>query len=49
MVSCRLSSTLATDVQAVRMLFYRIAWMIREGMPTPYETALVKVMAQLQV
>jgi alkylation response protein AidB-like acyl-CoA dehydrogenase len=38
-------ATLATDVQAVRMLFYRIAWMIREGMPTPYETALVKVMA----
>jgi alkylation response protein AidB-like acyl-CoA dehydrogenase len=38
-------ATLATDVEAVRMLFYRIAWMIREGMPTPYETALVKVMA----
>jgi len=36
---------LATDVQAVRLLFYRIAWMIREGLPTPYETALVKVMA----
>jgi alkylation response protein AidB-like acyl-CoA dehydrogenase len=38
-------ATLATDVQAVRLLFYRIAWMIEEGMPTPYETALVKVMA----
>jgi len=38
-------ATLATEVEAVRMLFYRIAWMIREGMPTPYETALVKVMA----
>jgi alkylation response protein AidB-like acyl-CoA dehydrogenase len=38
-------ATLATDVQAVRLLFYRIAWMIQEGMPTPYETALVKVMA----
>ena len=38
-------ATLATDVQAVRLLFYRIAWMIREGLPTPYETALVKVMA----
>src|SRR6266542_5942458 len=36
---------LATDVQAVRLLFYRIAWMIREGLPTPYETALAKVMA----
>ena len=38
-------ATLAIDVQAVRLLFYRIAWMIQEGMPTPYETALVKVMA----
>src|SRR5262247_3864575 len=38
-------ATLATDVEAVRLLFYRIAWMIREGLPTPYETALVKVMA----
>src|SRR6266853_696094 len=38
-------ATLATDVQAVRLLFYRIAWMIQEGMPTPYETALAKVMA----
>jgi len=38
-------AALATDVQAVRLLFYRIAWMIQEGMPTPYETALVKVMA----
>ena len=38
-------ATLATEVEAVGTLFYRIAWMIREGMPTPYETALVKVMA----
>jgi alkylation response protein AidB-like acyl-CoA dehydrogenase len=38
-------ASLATDVEAVRLLFYRIAWMIREGIPTPYETALVKVMA----
>jgi alkylation response protein AidB-like acyl-CoA dehydrogenase len=38
-------AALATDVQAVRLLFYRIAWMIRDGLPTPYETALVKVMA----
>jgi len=38
-------ATLVTDVEAVRLLFYRIAWMIREGLPTPYETALVKVMA----
>jgi len=38
-------ATLATDVEAVRLLFYRIAWMIREELPTPYETALVKVMA----
>src|SRR5882724_8547814 len=38
-------ATLATEVEAVRLLFYRVAWMIREGMPTPYETALAKVMA----
>src|SRR5262249_13256626 len=38
-------ATLASDVEAVRLLFYRIAWMIREGLPTPYETALVKGMA----
>ncbi|HEX9409490.1 MAG TPA: acyl-CoA dehydrogenase family protein [Methylomirabilota bacterium] len=38
-------ATLATEVEAVRLLFYRVAWMIREDMPTPYETALVKVMA----
>ena len=38
-------ASLATDVQAVRLLFYRIAWMIRDGLPTPYETALAKVMA----
>jgi len=38
-------ASLATDVQAVRLLFYRIAWMIQEGLPTPYETALAKVMA----
>ena len=38
-------ASLATDVQAVRLFFYRIAWMIRDGLPTPYETALAKVMA----
>jgi 3-oxocholest-4-en-26-oyl-CoA dehydrogenase alpha subunit len=38
-------ASLATDVQAVRLLFYRIAWMIQDGLPTPYETALAKVMA----
>ena len=38
-------ASLAADVQAVRLLFYRIAWMIEAGLPTPYETALAKVMA----
>src|SRR5262249_53316818 len=35
----------ASEVGAVGLLFSRSAWMIREGLPTPYETALVKVMA----
>jgi len=38
-------ASLATDVHAVRLLFYRIAWMMQDGLPTPYETALAKVMA----
>ena len=29
----------------MRLLFYRIGWMLQEGLPTPYETALCKVMA----
>jgi 3-oxocholest-4-en-26-oyl-CoA dehydrogenase alpha subunit len=38
-------ASLYTDMQAVRLLFYRIAWMIDQSLPTPYETALAKVMA----
>jgi alkylation response protein AidB-like acyl-CoA dehydrogenase len=38
-------ASLATDLEVLRLLFYRIGWMLEEGLPTPYETALVKVMA----
>jgi alkylation response protein AidB-like acyl-CoA dehydrogenase len=38
-------ASLATEIEAVRLLFYRIGWMLQEGLPTPYETALCKVMA----
>jgi alkylation response protein AidB-like acyl-CoA dehydrogenase len=36
---------LATDLAALRMLFYRTGWMLQQGIPTPYESALGKVMA----
>lgn len=36
---------LATEIEALRLLFYRIGWMIQEGLPTPYESALGKVLA----
>jgi alkylation response protein AidB-like acyl-CoA dehydrogenase len=38
-------ATLATDIEALRLYFYRIGWMLDTGQPTPYETALGKVMA----
>jgi alkylation response protein AidB-like acyl-CoA dehydrogenase len=38
-------AALATEIEAMRVLFYRIGWMLAERMPTPYETALAKVMA----
>src|SRR5439155_1077821 len=38
-------ASLATEIEAVRLLFYRIGWMLQEGLPTPYETAPCKVMA----
>ncbi|MBI4637914.1 MAG: acyl-CoA dehydrogenase family protein [Candidatus Rokubacteria bacterium] len=36
---------LATEIEALRLLFYRIGWMLERGLPTPYESALVKVLA----
>jgi len=33
----------AAEVEAIRLLFYRIAWMLQTGVPTSYESALVKV------
>ena len=36
---------LALDIEALRALFWRVGWMLREGEPTPYETALYKVYA----
>ena len=36
---------LATEIEALRMLFYRAGWMIETGRPITYESALAKVMA----
>jgi 3-oxocholest-4-en-26-oyl-CoA dehydrogenase alpha subunit len=36
---------LATEIEVLRLLFYRIGWMIEQGLPTPYESALGKVLA----
>jgi len=36
---------LATDVAALRVLFYRIGWMIEQGLPVTAESPLAKVMA----
>jgi alkylation response protein AidB-like acyl-CoA dehydrogenase len=36
---------LATDIAALRMLFYRVGWMIERGMPVSAESPLCKVMA----
>ena len=38
-------ATLATEIEALRMLFYRAGWMIETGRPLTYESALAKVMA----
>jgi hypothetical protein len=36
-------ASFAAEVEAIRLLFYRIGWMLQEGVPTSYESALVKV------
>jgi alkylation response protein AidB-like acyl-CoA dehydrogenase len=38
-------ASLATDIEALRQLFWRVGWMIKQGHPTPYETSLGKVYA----
>jgi 3-oxocholest-4-en-26-oyl-CoA dehydrogenase alpha subunit len=38
-------ASLATHIEVLRLLFYRTGWMIQERLPTPYESALGKVMA----
>jgi alkylation response protein AidB-like acyl-CoA dehydrogenase len=38
-------AALATDVEVLRLLFYRTGWLIAQGLPTPYESALGKVLA----
>jgi alkylation response protein AidB-like acyl-CoA dehydrogenase len=38
-------ATLAAEVEALRLYFYRIGWMLDTGQATPYETALGKVLA----
>jgi hypothetical protein len=38
-------ATIATDIEVLRMLFYRNGWLIKEGLPTPYESAINKVLA----
>ena len=35
----------ATDIAALRILFYRVGWMIERGMPVTAESPLAKVMA----
>jgi hypothetical protein len=35
----------ATDIAALRVLFYRVGWMIERGMPVTAESPLAKVMA----
>ena len=41
----RTLAALATELEALRLLFYRIGWMLEQGLPTPYESALAKVLA----
>jgi hypothetical protein len=38
-------ASLATDIEVLRVLFYRNGWLLKEGLPTPYESALNKVFA----
>jgi len=38
-------ASIATEIEALRMLFYRAGWMIEKGRPLTYESALAKVMA----
>ena len=38
-------ASIATDIEVLRILFYRNGWLIREGLPTLYESALNKVFA----
>ena len=38
-------ATMATEIAALRMLFYRAACLIRDGAPITYETAVAKVLA----
>ena len=38
-------AAIATDIAALRLLFYRAACLLRDGAPITYETALAKVMA----
>ena len=38
-------ATLATEIEALRLYFYRIGWMLDSGQSTPYETALGKMLA----
>ncbi len=38
-------ASLSADVEVIRTLFYRNGWLIQEGLPTPYESALNKLYA----
>jgi alkylation response protein AidB-like acyl-CoA dehydrogenase len=38
-------ATVATEIEALRMLFYRAGWMLGEGQTLTHESALAKVMA----
>ena len=38
-------AALATDIAALRVLFYRVGWMIEQGLPVTAESPLAKVMA----
>ncbi len=38
-------AALATELEVLRLLFYRVGWMIQDGQATPYESALAKVYA----
>ena len=38
-------ASVATEIEALRMLFYRAGWMLEQGKTITYESALAKVMA----